>query len=62
MYAKFIKCEFFKDKIQYLGHVISKEGILVDLDKIRAITEWHARKDVSDVNRSWELWVITINS
>ena len=32
MYAKFSKCEFFKDKIQYLGHVISKEGISIDPD------------------------------
>ena len=46
MYAKFSKCEFFKDKIQYLSHVISKEGILVDPDKIRAIMEWHVPKDV----------------
>ena len=37
LYSKFSKCEFFKDKIQYLGHVISKEGISVDHDKIRAI-------------------------
>ena len=27
LYAKFNKCDFDKDKIQYLGHVISKEGI-----------------------------------
>ena len=39
LYARFNKCEFFKDKIQYLGHVISKEGILVDPDKIRLIME-----------------------
>ena len=39
LYAKFNKCEFFKDKIQYIGHVISKEGIPVDPDKIRAIME-----------------------
>ena len=49
MYAKFSKCELFKDKIQYLGQWIFKEKILVDLDKIKAIMEWHVPKDVSDV-------------
>ena len=24
LYAKFNKCDFYKDKIQYLGHIISK--------------------------------------
>ena len=33
LYAKFSKCDFFKDKIQYLGHVVTKEGIYVDLEK-----------------------------
>ena len=37
LYAKFSKCDFFKDKIQYLGHVITKYGISVDTDKIKAI-------------------------
>ena len=46
LYAKFSQCELSKDKIQYLGHVISKEWILVDPDKIRAIMEWHIPKDV----------------
>ena len=37
LYAKFSKCDFFKDEIQYLGHVVTKEGISVDPEKIRAI-------------------------
>ena len=34
LYAKFSKCDFFKDKIQYLGHVVTKEGISVDPEMI----------------------------
>ena len=49
LYAKFTKCEFFKDKIQYLGHVISKEEISVDLDKIKEIIDWLVPKYVTDV-------------
>ena len=39
LYAKFSKCEFYKDKIQYLRNVISKEGISVESDKIKAIID-----------------------
>ena len=39
IFAKFNKCVFFKDKIQYLGHVVTKEGILVDPKKIKAIED-----------------------
>ena len=46
VYAKFSKCKFFKDKPQYLGHVISKEIILLDLVKIKEIMEWNVPKDV----------------
>ena len=55
LYAKFSKCKFFKDKIQYLGHVISNEGISEDPDKIKAIMEWHVPKDVSDVRSIMEI-------
>ena len=49
LFAKFSKCDFFKDKIQYLGHVVTKEGISVDPEKIRAIEDWLVPKDVTDV-------------
>ena len=49
LFAKFSKCDFFKDKIQYLGHVVTKEGISVDPKKIKVIKDWLIPKDVIDV-------------
>ena len=49
IYAKFSKCELFQDKIQYLGHVITKEGISVDPDKIKEINDWPVPKDVTEI-------------
>ena len=49
LYAKFSKCDLFKDKIQYLRHVVSKDEISVDLDKIKAITEWSVVKNVTNM-------------
>ena len=30
LYAKLGKCDFYKEKIHYLGHIVSTEGILMD--------------------------------
>ena len=30
LYAKFKKCEFFLDKMVFLDHVVSKDGVAVD--------------------------------
>jgi hypothetical protein len=49
VYAKLSKCEFYKDQIQYLGHIISKEGITVDPNKIKTIMNWPEPKDVSGI-------------
>jgi len=49
LYTKYIKCDLFKEKIQYLGHVITKNGIAVDPEKIRTIMEWPIPKDVADI-------------
>ncbi|XP_019157589.1 PREDICTED: uncharacterized protein LOC109154205 [Ipomoea nil] len=42
LYAKFSKCEFWRDSVTFLGHVIDSRGISVDPDKIRAVKEWTA--------------------
>lgn len=49
LFANLEKCKFFKTKICYLGHVISGDGISVDPSKIRAIVDWPAPSNVSEV-------------
>ena len=43
------KCEFFKSKVNYLGHIVSKEGIETDPKKIEAIKKWPVFKMVTEV-------------
>ena len=49
LYAKFSKCQFWLDKVAFLGHVISTEGISVDPQKIEAIVNWKPPTNVSEV-------------
>ena len=49
LYEKLSKRDFYKDKINYLGHNISDEGIYVDPEKIEAIMNWPTPRNVTDV-------------
>ena len=49
LYAKFSKCQFWLDKVVFLGHVISVEGVSVDPKKIEAVVNWKPPKTVSKV-------------
>jgi hypothetical protein len=40
LYAKFIKCAFWLEEIQFLGHVLSANGIAVDPSEVKDILEW----------------------
>nr|GEU71528.1 hypothetical protein [Tanacetum cinerariifolium] len=42
LYAKFFKCNFWLDFVQFLGHVIDSNGVHVDPAKIEAIKNWAA--------------------
>ncbi|GJX42446.1 putative reverse transcriptase domain-containing protein [Tanacetum coccineum] len=42
LYAKFSKCDFWLDSVQFLGHVIDRNGVHVDPAKIEAIKNWAA--------------------
>ncbi|KAJ9557277.1 hypothetical protein OSB04_011891 [Centaurea solstitialis] len=49
LYAKFSKCEFWLRQVQFLGHVISGDGVSVDSTKIEAIQKWEQPKNPSEV-------------
>ena len=40
LYAKFSKCEFWLDSVSFLGHVVSKDGVMVDPSKIETMKNW----------------------
>ena len=45
------KCEFFKSRITYLGHIVSNEGIAMDPKKIKAIQLWPRPTTVTEVRK-----------
>ena len=45
------KCEFFKLRITYLGHIVSEEGIATDPKKIKAIQLWPRPTTVTEVRK-----------
>ena len=49
LYAKFSKCEFWMREVQFLGHVVNSEGIMVDPAKIDAIMSWERPKSPSEI-------------
>ena len=49
LYAKFSKSEFWLREVDFLGHIVSGEGIKVDTSKISAIVDWKPPRNVSEV-------------
>ena len=49
LYAKFSKCEFWLKRVQFLGHVISEDGISVDPSKIQDVLNWKTPEFVSEI-------------
>jgi hypothetical protein len=49
LYAKFSKCAFWLEEIQFMGHVLSAKGIAVDPSKVKDILEWKPPTTVHQV-------------
>jgi hypothetical protein len=49
LFLKFKKCAFAQQNIEYLGHVISNDGVSTDPSKIDAMVNWHVPKSLTEV-------------
>ncbi|KAJ9558488.1 hypothetical protein OSB04_013102 [Centaurea solstitialis] len=49
LYAKFSKCAFWFREVQFLGHVVNQNGIMVDPAKIFAVMQWGIPKTPSEI-------------
>ena len=43
------KCEFSKDQLKFLGHLIDREGIRANPDKVAAISQMKTLTDVTEL-------------
>lgn len=51
LFAKRSKCEFFKESISFLGHIVSSKGIAADPDKTKTIANWPAPKNITELQQ-----------
>ena len=49
LYAKFSKCEFWLEKIYFLGHIITKDGITIDPFKVEAVAKWKQTENLTEI-------------
>ena len=49
LYGGLAKCSFFQPSVEYLGHIISKEGISMDHHKVKAILDWPTPANVEEL-------------
>ena len=49
LYAKFSKCEFWLEEVNFLEHVISAQGISVDPAKVEAVLQWEHPRTVTEI-------------
>ncbi|GJZ71487.1 putative reverse transcriptase domain-containing protein [Tanacetum coccineum] len=54
LYAKFSKCEFWLWEVQFLGHVINRNGIHVVHSKIKAVKNWKAPRTPSEKSKTFD--------
>ena len=47
LYAKLSKCDFFKQRMPFLGHVLTPDGLQVDEHKIGVIKKWPTPTNVT---------------
>ncbi len=51
LYIKESKCALFLEHVEFLGHVISANGVSVERGKIQAVQKWPQPTNVNEVQQ-----------
>ncbi|CAI7806861.1 unnamed protein product [Closterium sp. NIES-54] len=43
------KCDFFQDRLEFLGHVISEAGVEIDPQKLDTVKAWHPPTNITEL-------------
>jgi hypothetical protein len=46
LYIKLSKCHFCKEEVEFLGHIVGKDGVKVDPKKVAVVQDWPVPNDV----------------
>lgn len=55
LYAKFKKCDFWLKEMSFLGHIINKNGAVVDPKKVKIVMGWLTPKNMFEIRSFLQL-------
>jgi hypothetical protein len=48
-YCKLSKCELWRSEVTFMGHVVSKKGLLMEQTKLQAVEQWPEPRDTGEI-------------
>ncbi len=51
LFLKFLKCHFYKPSLQYLGYIVTREGLSPDKCKVSAIKDFPSPRTVKQIKQ-----------
>ena len=51
LYAKLSKCHWVQEQVEYLGHVVSADGVRMDPRKVAAVRDWPVPSGVQELRK-----------